>query len=75
MCSRRDLIRRYRLKKGGRDPTSRTRNSQVPKRGYWDHRVKRGGGGKKGRREERKFWMKPMIGLQWISSARLVRLV
>ena len=58
-----------------RDPTSRTRNSQEPKGGYWDHRVKRGGGGKKGRREERKFWMKPMIGLQWISPARLVRLV
>ena len=55
MSSRRELIRRYRLKKGGRDPTSRTRNSQVPKRGYWDHRVKRGGGGKKGREEREIF--------------------
>ncbi len=75
MCSMRDLFRRNRLKKGGRDRTSRMQNTQVPKRGYWDHRVKRGGGGKIGRREERQIWMKPMLGVQCISPAKSVRLV
>ena len=67
MCSMRDLFRRGRLEKGGRDPTSRTQNTQVPKRGYWDHRVKRGGGGKIGRRGERKFGMKPMLEMRWFA--------